>query len=118
MVAVEGLVLIVLGIAEALTIHSSRLVLGLTTAGFFLVYGVALVLVAVRGLWRAARWSRGPTVFTQLIQLLIAYSVWNGGAPAIAVVLAVLAVVVLVCLFQKASFEALIGGSSNDHPVL
>lgn len=118
MVAVEGLVLIVLGIAEALTIHSARLVLGLTTAGFFLVYGVALVLVAVRGLWRAARWSRGPTVFTQLIQLLIAYSVWNGGARAIAGALAVLALTVLVCVFQKVSTDALTGGGSNDHPVL
>ena len=118
MVAVEGLVLIVLGIAEALTIHSSRLVLGLTTTAFFILYGAGLGFVAVRGLWRAARWSRGPTVFTQLIQLLIAYSVWNGGARTIAVVLAVLAVVILVCVFQKASTEALIGGGSNDHPVL
>jgi hypothetical protein len=115
---VEGLVLIVLGIAEALTIHGDRLVLGLTTTGFFLLYGVALVLVAFRGLWRAARWSRGPTVFTQLIQLLIAYSVWNGGARAIAAALAILALTVLVCVFQKVSTDALTGGSSNDHPVL
>ena len=118
MVAVEGLVLVVLGIAEALTIQSSRLVLGLTTTAFFILYGAGLGFVAVRGLWRARRWSRGPTVFTQLIQLLVAYSVWNGGAPTIAVALAVLAVAVLVCLFQKASFDALIGGGSNDHPVL
>ncbi|TCC09904.1 hypothetical protein [Kribbella soli] len=100
-----------------MTIHSSRLVLGLTTSGFFILYGAGLGFVAVRGLWKARRWSRGPTVFTQLIQLLIAYSVWNGGGQAIAVVLAVLAVVILVCVFQKASTDALIGGS-NDHPVL
>ena len=117
MVALEGLALIVLGIGEGLTIHGDRLVLGLTTAGFFLVYGVALGFVA-RGLWRAVRWSRGPTVFTQLIQLLVAYSVWNGGARTIAVVLAVLAVVILVCVFQKASTDALAGGEANDHPVL
>lgn len=117
-VAVEGLVLVVLGIAEALTIHGSRLVLGLTTTGFFLAYGVALVLVAFRGLWKAARWSRGPTVFTQLIQLLVAYSFWGGGGGtrAVAVALAVLALAVLVCVFQKASTEALAG--SEDHPVL
>ncbi|MEU8224841.1 hypothetical protein [Kribbella sp. NPDC048915] len=117
-VAVEGLVLIVLGIAEALTIQSARLGQGITTAAFFLVYGVALVLVAFRGLWRAARWSRGPTVFTQLIQLLVAYSVWNGGGRAIAAGLAVLAIAVLVCVFQKASTEALTSGGANDHPVL
>jgi zinc transporter ZupT len=115
---VEGLVLIVLGIAQALTIDSSRLVLGVTTTAFFLVYGVGLVFVAVRGLWKAARWSRGPTVFTQLIQLLVAYSLWSGGTKAVAIGLAVLAVVILVCVFQKASTEALTDGDSNDHPVL
>ena len=118
MVAVEGLVLIVLGIAQALTIDSARLVLGLTTTGFFLLYGVGLVFVAVRGLWKAARWSRGPTVFTQLIQLLVAYSLWSGGTKAIAAGLAVLAVVIMICVFQKASTEALTGGHTNDHPVL
>ncbi|WP_427890100.1 hypothetical protein ACQHIV_41315 [Kribbella sp. GL6] len=107
--------LIVLGIAQALTVDSSRLVLGLTTTGFFLVYGVGLVFVAVRGLWKAARWSRGPTVFTQLIQLLIAYSLWDGGSKGIAAGLAVLAVVILACVFQKASTEALTAGDSNDH---
>ncbi|NIK57453.1 hypothetical protein [Kribbella shirazensis] len=117
-VAVEGLVLVVLGIAEALTIHSSRLVLGLTTTGFFVLYGACLVLVAFRGLWKAARWSRGPTVFTQLIQLLVAYSFWGGGTKAVAVALAVLALAVLVCVFQKASTDALAGGDSGDHPVL
>ncbi|GAA1583072.1 hypothetical protein GCM10009742_30040 [Kribbella karoonensis] len=115
MVAVEGLVLIVLGIAQALTVDSSRLVLGLTTTGFFLVYGAGLVFVAVRGLWKAARWSRGPTVFTQLIQLLIAYSLWDGGSKAVAAGLAVLAVAILVCVFQKASTDALTAGDSNDH---
>jgi hypothetical protein len=115
---VEGLVLIVLGIAQAFTIDGSRLVLGLTTTGFFLLYGAGLGFVAVRGLWKAARWSRGPTVFTQLIQLLVAYSLWDGGTKAIAAGLAVLAVVIMVCVFQRASTQALTGGNSNDHPVL
>ncbi|TDW66786.1 hypothetical protein [Kribbella pratensis] len=116
-VALEGLALIVLGIGEGLTIHGDRLVLGLTTAGFFLVYGVALGFVA-RGLWRAVRWSRGPTVFTQLIQLLVAYSFWGGSTKAVAVALAVAALAVLICVFQKASTDALAGGEANDHPVL
>ncbi|MFF0343984.1 hypothetical protein [Kribbella sp. NPDC004875] len=116
-VAVEGLALIVLGIAEAFTIHGSRLVLGLTTTGFFIVYGAGLGLVA-RGLWKAARWSRGPTVFAQLIQLLVSYSFWGGSTKIVAVALAVLALVVLICVFQKASTDALADGASNDHPVL
>lgn len=117
MVAAEGLALIVLGIAEALTVHSDRLVLGLTTTGFFVVYGAALGFVS-RGLWKAARWSRGPAVFTQLIQLLVAYSFWGGATKLVAVALAVAAAAVLICIFQKASTEALADGETNDHPVL
>jgi hypothetical protein len=116
-VAAEGLALIVLGIAEAFTIHSDRLVLGLTSAAFFVVYGAGLGFVA-RGLWTAARWSRGPTVFTQLIQLLVSYSFWGGSTKAVAIGLAIAAVGVLVCVFQKASTEALAGDATKDHPVL
>jgi peptidoglycan/LPS O-acetylase OafA/YrhL len=116
-VAVEGLVLVVLGIAEAFTLHGDRLVLGLTTAIFFVVWGVGLGFVA-RGLYRASRWSRGPAVFTQLIQLLVAYSFWGGSTRAVAIPLAVAAVGVLICIFQKASTQALLENQSNDHPVL
>lgn len=117
-VAAEGLVVVVLGFAEAFTIDSSRLVLGVTTTLFLLAYGAGLVLVA-RGLSRASTWSRGPAVFTQLIQLLMAYSFWGGSTRAVSVVLAVAAAAVLVAIFQKASTAALRddpGGS--DHPVL
>ena len=107
--------LIVLGIAEAFTIHSSRLVLGLTTAAFFVVYGAGLGFVA-RGLWKASTWSRGPTVFTQLIQLLVAYSFWGGSTKAVAIALAVAAVAVLVCVFQKAFTAALADNPARDHP--
>ncbi|MEU4198141.1 hypothetical protein AB0E69_40030 [Kribbella sp. NPDC026611] len=110
--------LVVLGIAEAFTIHGDRLVLGLTTTAFFVVYGAALVLVAFRGLWHAARWSRGPTVFTQLIQLLVAYSFWGGSTKVVAVALAIASLAVLICVFQKASTEALAGDRADDHPVL
>ena len=109
--------LIVLGIAEAFTIHGDRLVLGLTTAAFFIAYGAGLGLVA-RGLFRASTWSRGPAVFAQLIQLLVAYSFWGGSTKAVAIALAVAAVGVLVCLFQKASTEALADNPAKDHPVL
>ena len=116
-VAAEGLALIVLGIVEAFTVQSSRLVLGLATTGFFVVYGAGLVLVA-RGLWRASRWSRGPTVFSQLIQLLVSYSFWGGSTKVVAVALAIAAVAVLIWVFQKASTDALSGNEAKDHPVL
>jgi len=116
-VAAEGVVLVVLGIAEALTIQSSRLVLGLTTTAFFVLYGGGLLIVA-RGLWRASTWSRGPAVFAQLIQLLVAYSFWGGSTRAVAVALALAAVGVLVGIFQKASTEALADDPTRDRPVL
>jgi hypothetical protein len=116
-VAAEGLVLIVLGIAEAFTIHGSRLVLGLTTAAFFVGYGAGLGFVA-RGLSRASTWSRGPAVFAQLIQILVAYSFWGGSTTAVAIALAVAALGVLACVFQKVSTEALADDPTKDHPVL
>jgi hypothetical protein len=116
-VAAEGLVLAVLGIVEAITIDSGRLVLGLTTAGFLLLYGAGLLFVA-RGLYRAAPWSRGPAVFAQLIQLFMAYSFWGGSTRFVSVILAVAAVAVLVALFQKPSMDALTRDPSDDHPVL
>ena len=107
----------VLGIVEAITIHSDRLVLGVTTAGFLLLYGGALLLVA-RGLTRLSTWSRGPAVFAQLIQLGVAWSFWGNSTSAVSIVLAIGAVVVLVVLFQKASMEALADDPTKDHPVL
>ena len=117
MVAAEGLTLAILGIAEAFTIQSSRLVLGLTTTAFFILYGGGLVLVA-RGLSRASTWSRGPAVFAQLIQLLVAYSFWGGATKAVAIALAVAAVGVLIGVFQKASMEALTDDPTKDRPVI
>lgn len=117
MVAAEGLTLAILGIAEAFTIQSARLVLGLTTTAFFILYGGGLVLVA-RGLSRASTWSRGPAVFAQLIQLLVAYSFWGSATKPVAVALGVAAVGVLIGVFQKASMEALTDDPTKDHPVL
>ena len=116
-VAAEGLVLIVLGIAEAFTLDRSRLVLGLTTAAFFVAYGAGLGFVA-RGLSRASTWSRGPAVFAQLIQLLVAYSFWGGATKVVSITLAVASVGVLICVFQKVSTEALADNPTKDHPVL
>ncbi|MFC0626846.1 hypothetical protein [Kribbella deserti] len=106
-VAAEGALAIVMGVLEAFTINADRLVLGLTTAVFLLLYGAGLVVVA-RGLARAATWSRGPAVFAQLIQLGVAWSFWGGSTRWVAVLLAVSGVAVLVAIFQKASLDALV----------
>jgi hypothetical protein len=116
-VAAEGLVFVVLGIVEAFTMHSSRLVLGLTVTAFFILYGVGLGAVA-RGLFRASTWSRGPAVFTQLIQLALAYSFWGSGTRGVGFALAVAAIAVLIGVFRKESTEALADNPEKDHPVL
>lgn len=116
-VATEGLVVAALGIAEAFTIDGSRLVLGLTTTVFLLAYGAGLVLVA-RGLSRASTWSRGPTVFSQLMQLLIAWSFWGGSTKWVTILLAVAALAVLVAVYQKASMDVLRDDPAKDHPAL
>lgn len=109
--------LVVLGIAEAFTIHGSRLILGLTTTVFFILYGVGLGVVA-RGLFRASTWSRGPAVFSQLIQLAIAYSFWGSGTRGVAFALAVASIGVMIGAFRKESTAALVDNPEKDHPVL
>ena len=54
----------------------------------------------------------------QLIQLLVAYSFWGGATKAVSVALAVAAVAVLICVFQKTSTQALADNPAKDHPVL
>jgi hypothetical protein len=116
-VAAEGLVLAVLGIVEAITVDTDRLVLGVTTAGFLLLYGAALFFVA-RGLYRVSTWSRGPAVFAQLIQLGVAWSFWGGTTSFVSVLLAIAGVAVLVAVFQKVSMDALADDPTKDPPVL
>lgn len=116
-VALEGLVVAAVGIVEAFTINADRLVMGATTAVFLLLYGGGLLLVG-RGLSRVASWSRGPAVFSQLIQLLMGYSFWGGSTTWLSVTLVVVALVVLVALFQRSSTEALADDPTRDRPVL
>lgn len=71
--AVQGLVLVILGILELASVSSDRLGFGLSTAVFFAAYGVVL-LGAALALWRRHGWARGPVLITQLIVLGLA---WN-----------------------------------------
>jgi hypothetical protein len=114
-VALEGLVVALLGVGEAVKIDTSRLTLGLTTTVFLLLYGAGLVLVA-RGLYRTASWSRGPAVFAQLIQLGLAWSFWGGSTRWVSVLLALAGAAVLVAVFRKASMDALADDPTRDGP--
>jgi len=104
--AVEAVVFAALGLAEIFALQSDKLVMGSTTALFFLVYGVALALCAL-ALRRLRSWARAPIVVAQLIQLLVAWDFRGGGTTWIAVALAVVAGLVLAGLFHPQSVEAL-----------
>lgn len=104
--AAEGVTAVVLGVFEAFSTSSGRVAMGVTTALFLALYGAGLALVGL-GLSRASTWSRGPAVFSQLIQLGVAWSFKGGSTTWVAVLLAVAAVVALGAIFSRASTEAL-----------
>ncbi|MGH3509881.1 MAG: hypothetical protein ACRDPI_06585 [Nocardioidaceae bacterium] len=108
LVGIEALGVVGYGVALVPAVHASRLALGLTTAVFFIGYGVALAFCA-RSLVRLRSWARSPLVLSQLLQLGLAYNFWsgNGTLRAISAALAVVAVVVLAALFLPASTRAL-----------
>jgi len=104
--AIEGLVLVLYAAGELFHLSSTRLAMGLTTSGFFAVYGLALIGCA----WAVTRgrsWARSPIVLAQLIQLGVAFSFWGGSTTLVAVGLAVTAAIVLVGLLHPASIDAL-----------
>jgi len=104
-VLLETVVFLLLGVAELASLSTDRLVMGITTAVFFLGYGVLIGLCA-RGMARRRTWGRSIVVMGQLIQLGVAWS-YRSGTPWLSAALALTAVVVLVGIFHPASIEAL-----------
>ena len=106
LVAVEGLVLLLLAVLELASLSSQRLTMGVTTTGFFALYGGALLLLAW-SVHHGRSWARSPIVLAQLIQLGIAWSFRGGDTTLVAVALAVVALIVVVGLLHPASIDAL-----------
>ena len=107
LVAVEGAVIVLLGVLEVFSFSAARATMGVTTAAFFLAYGAGLVAAA----WAMAglrTWARSPVVLAQLIQLGLAWSFRGGGTTLVAVALAVVALVVVAGVLHPASTEALV----------
>lgn len=106
LVVLEGLVMGALTVAELVSVDSSRLSVGLTTAAFFALVTAALLWCAW-GLVRRETWARGPLVMAQLIQLGMAYSLFDAAAPWLSVALAVVALLVVVGILHPASVRAM-----------
>jgi hypothetical protein len=111
LVAVQALVLLTCAILVLANTGGGLATMGVTSAIFFLVCAAGLGLCA-RSLWLLQSWARAPIVLAQLIELGLA---WNArhAAPALAIALAVLSVVALVCIFHPRSIAAL---SAADNP--
>ncbi|UNO40002.1 hypothetical protein [Streptomyces sp. MST-110588] len=108
---IEGLALAALGVymlVDGLVGHpdSARQA---ETGGLTVLALAVLPLIAARGLWLCRRWSRGPSLITQIVALPVAWTLVNGGGALIAagVVVALVALVVLVLLVNPTSTEAL-----------
>ena len=104
--AIEGLVLVMLGILEVASSSSSRLALAITTTVFFVGYGVALGFCAWSA-YRGSSWARSPIVLTQLIQLGVAWSFRGDPTTLLAIGLTVVALIVIAGILHPASVEYL-----------
>lgn len=96
-----------LGVLEAVNVRPHRAVVGVGGTILLLAYALALVVVA-RGLLRLRRWSRGPAVATQVVQLPVAYSFLGGATTWVGVLLGAVSLTVIVCLVVPASTRALV----------
>lgn len=102
--ALQGLVLIGLGLLELAAWDSDRVVMNLTTTVSFLGFGAAM-LWCTFNLLRGRSWARSPIVFAQLIQLGLAWSFRE--ALLVAIMLLVTAVVTLAGVLHPDSLDYL-----------
>jgi hypothetical protein len=113
MTLVEGLLTVLFGISELVSLDSDRLVMGLTTSVFFLAYG-GVLLACARALHTVRAWARGPVLISQLILLGLAWSFKGSDTLPVANVLAVAAAITLAGLLHPRSIDALERASQED----
>ena len=106
LVFLQGLFTVLFGISEAIHVSSGRVVMGATTALFFVAYGVALGGCAW-GMHALRSWSRGPVLLAELIWLGLAWNLRDSSIQAVAIAVAVSAVLVLAGMLHPRSLRAL-----------
>ena len=100
--ALEAVAVLGVAVAELLSTSGDRLLLGLTTTLFFLLYG-GLLLASSWLVTRGVSWTRGPVLMAQLFQLVLAWTLREEGTRAIAVALVVASAVVLAGMLHPQS---------------
>lgn len=106
LVSLEAVALLGIAVSVLLSASRGRAALDLTTSLFFVASAAALAACA-RGLWRSRAWARGPVVFAQLVQFLVAWSFFSGSTRPLALMLVCVAVLVLALVLSPASTHAL-----------
>lgn len=106
-VSIEALAYIVLAILGLTDISGDSVATSVGISFFLALYGFAQ-LFAGRKLLAFHPWARGPLVFTQLIQLGLAWGLRDSDQQWLAVLMAVGAAVALGCLVASAVTRALL----------
>jgi hypothetical protein len=108
LLGVEALAALAFGGTALTQIRLSRAVVGVEVAIWMLGYGVLLLALA-RGVFLGRRWSRAPSIATQLILLPIAFSFRGEPTTWVAATIALVAIAALVGLLHPRSTEVFVG---------
>jgi hypothetical protein len=102
LVALEGVVLVGSGVADALSaLRGARVAYAVPGAVLFVVFGLGLV-GAAWGLVRRRRWARAPAVVAQLLALPVGLSLARSGRTVLGVAVLVVAGVALGLVLSPA----------------
>lgn len=104
--AIEGFVLLALGILELANWDSERAAMNVTTTITFVGIAVAL-LVCGFSVWRGSAIGRATIVMFQLIALPIAWSFRESPTTLIGIAIAVVSVITIACLLHPDSVDHL-----------
>jgi hypothetical protein len=114
LVFVQGLLTAIYGIGELFSLSSSRVAMGLTTAVFFVAYGLGQI-VCAWGMTRLKPWSRGPVLLVELIWLGLAWNFRHGSTLPLAIGLGVVSAIVLAGVLHPRSVDVL-NRDEHRHP--
>jgi peptidoglycan/LPS O-acetylase OafA/YrhL len=108
LLGLEALAALVFGGIALTQIRIDRAVVGTEVAIWMLGYGLLLVALA-RAVFLGRRWSRAPSIATQLILLPIAFSFRGEPTTWVAATIALVAIAALVALLHPRSTEVFVG---------